>query len=95
MSVNGTIRKCEGNTKERVFLAPVIQFWSLRFVFFRTVNWNTRLNNIKHVTQFEIDPMVANAKNNWCDFACTLKLLCLEIEHGNELLLSLTGKAGA
>ena len=39
--------------------------------------------------------MVANANNEWCVIACTLKQLWLETEHWNELLLWLKGKTGS
>ena len=42
-----------------------------------------------------MDPMVADAKNEWCCIAWTLKRLWLETEHWNELLLWLTGKTGS
>ena len=46
-------------------------------------------------TQFEMDPMVADAKNEWCGIAWTLKQVWLETERWNELLLWFTGKPGS
>ena len=40
--------KCSENTLGKVFLTAAIKLWSLRYVFFATAGWISRLNNIKH-----------------------------------------------